>query len=194
MSEFNLMIDHAAVVGISMISLARILILSFAELEVMVPHTLSTYLGRAFSTCSMMCSGCFLSTAPGRPNVLGKTSASPRKCGTIAARSSGTNIVLKGPGLGLRRLGRNGSRARAVVEQVLHHLGVRRRRWMMDSLTTKTIRNSERDLGRHGWPARTRPEGPDRRPGCWAQGGPACLPSGSRFCRHHGGGGVAVDD
>ena len=48
--------------------------------------------------------------------MLGKTSASPRKCGTIAARSSGTNIVLKGPGLGLRRLGRNGSRARAVVD------------------------------------------------------------------------------
>ena len=188
------MIHPGSDVSLSVLSLARVLNPGFADLGGMVPQPLSSYFGRAFSTCSMMCSGCFLSTAPGRPNVLGKTSASPRKCGTIAARSSGTNIVLKGPGLGLRRLGRNGSRARAVVEQLLHHLGVRRRRWMMDSLTTKTIRNSERDLGRHGWPARTRPEGPDRRPGCWAQGGPACLPSGSRFCRHHGGGGVAVDD
>ncbi len=41
------MIDHAAVVSMSMISLARILILSFAELEVMVPDPLSSYLGRA---------------------------------------------------------------------------------------------------------------------------------------------------
>ncbi len=105
------MIDHGAVV-----SLLRILILSFAELAVMVPHPLSSYLGRAFSTCLMMCSGCFPSTATGRPNVFGKTLASPRVCGTRAARSSGANIVLKGPGLRLRWHGRNGSRA---VEQLL---------------------------------------------------------------------------
>ena len=48
-------------------------------------------------------------------------------------------------------------RARAV-EQLLQHLGVRRWRWQMESLTTKTIRNSERDLGRLGRPARTGPE------------------------------------
>ena len=122
--------------------------------------------------------------------MFGKTLASPRVCGTRAARSAGPIIVLKGPGLRLRWLGRNGSRARAV-EQLLHHLGVRRRRWQRESWTTKTIRKSERDLGRHGWPART---GPEARLLGAGGGQPACLPSGSRFSRLDGGGGVAVDD
>ena len=52
---------------------------------------------------------------------------------------------------------------------------------------TKTHR-SERDLGRLGLPARTGPEA--RLLGA----GGTSLPSGSRFCRHHCGGGVAVDD
>ena len=45
-----------------------------------------------------------------------------------------------------------------------------------------------RDLGRLGLPARAGPEA--RLLG--ARG--TSLPTGSRFCRHHGGGGVAVDD
>ena len=53
---------------------------------------------------------------------------------------------------------------------------------------TKTNRNSERDLGRLGLPARTGPEA--RLLGA----GGTSLPSGSRFCSLHGGGGVAVDD
>ena len=179
------MIDHGAVV-----SLLRILKLSFADLAVMVPHPLSSYLGRAFSTCLMMCSGCFPSTATGRPNVFGKTLASPRVRGNRANRPSGPIIVLKGPGLRWRRLGRNGSRARAMEQLLLDQLRVRRRRCQMERCNTKTIRNSERDLGRLGWPARTGPEA--RLLG--AGGGPAGLPSGSRFSRLHGGGGVAVDD
>ena len=148
------MIDHGAVV-----SLLRILKLSFADLAVMVPHALSPYLGRAFSTCLMMCSGCFPSTATGRPNVFGKTLASPRVRGNRANRPSGPSIVLKGPGLRWRRLGRNGSRARAVEQLLLDQLRVRRWRCQMESCnTTKTIRSSERDLGRLGWPARTGPE------------------------------------
>ena len=120
--------------------------------------------------------------------MFGKTLASPRGCGTRAARSSGPIIVLKGPGLRLRRLGRNGSRARAVEQLLLHQLRVRRWRWQMEGCNTKTNRNSERDLGRLGLPARTGPEA--RLLGA----GGASLPSGSRFCRLHGGGGVAVDD
>ncbi len=119
--------------------------------------------------------------------MFGKTLASPRVCGTRAARSSGANIVLKGPGLRLRRLERNGSRARAVEQLLLHQLRVRRWRWQMESCNTKTIRNSERDLARFGWPART---GPEAR----LLGAGGSLPSGSRFSRLHGGGGVAVDD
>ena len=75
-----------------------------------------------------------------------------------AARSSGPIIVLKGPGLRWRRLGRNGSRARAVEQLLLDQLRVRRCRCQMVRFNTKTNRNSERDLGRLGWPARTGPE------------------------------------
>ena len=107
-----------------------------------------------------MCSasGCFPSAATGRPNVFGKTSESPRKCGTCAASSSGPTIVLKRQGMSLCSLGSNGSSARAV-EQLLHQLRLRRWRWQMKSCPTKTkTHSSERD------------------PGCWAQGGPACHP------------------
>ena len=120
--------------------------------------------------------------------MFGKTSASPRMRGTRAARSSGANIELKRQGLSLHRLWSNGSSARAVGQLLLHQLRVRRWRWQMESCNTKTIRNSERDLGRLGWPARLWPEA--RLLGA----GGASLPSGSRFCRLHGGGGVAVDD
>jgi hypothetical protein len=89
--------------------------------------------------------------------VFGKTSASPRMRGTRAAGSSGPNIVLKRQGLSLCSLGSNGSSARAV-EQVLHQLRLRRWRWQMERLPSKTNRNSERDLGRLGLPARTGPE------------------------------------
>ncbi len=41
------------------------------------------------------------STATGRPNVFGKTLASPMMRGTRAASSSGANIVLKRQGLSL---------------------------------------------------------------------------------------------
>ena len=91
--------------------------------------------------------------------MFGKTLASPRVRGTLANRSSGPIIVLKGPGLRWRKLGRNGSRARAVEQLLLDQLRVRRRRCQMERCnTTKTIRSSERDLGRLGWPARTGPE------------------------------------
>ena len=80
---------------------------------------------------------------------------------------------LKGPGLGLRRLGSNGSRARAV-EQLLQHLWVRRWRWQMMRLSTKPKRISERDLGRLGWPARTGPEA--RLLGAGGASLPACHP------------------
>jgi hypothetical protein len=123
-----------------------------------------------------------------RPNVSGKTSASQRPRRTCAASSSGPNIVLKRQGLSLRRLGSNGSSARAV-EHLLHQLRVRRRRRQLESCPSKTkTRRSERDLGRLGLPAKTGPEA--RLLGA----GGTSLPSGSRFCRHHGGGGVAVDD
>jgi hypothetical protein len=56
---------------------------------------------------------------------------------------------------------------------------------------TKTNRNSERHLGRLS-PARL--AGPDRTGGPVDGRREASLPSGSRFCRHHEGGGVAVDD
>ncbi len=120
--------------------------------------------------------------------MFGKTPASSRICGTRAARSSGANIVLKGPGLSLRRLGSNGSRARAVEQLLLHQLRVQQWRWQMESCNTKKKRISERDLGRLGWPARTGPEvrllgaGGDQ---------PAIR---KPFPRLHGGGGVAVDD
>jgi hypothetical protein len=45
-----------------------------------------------------------------------------------------------------------------VEQLLLDQLRVRRRRCQMESCNTKTIRNSERDLGRLGWPARTGPE------------------------------------
>ncbi len=97
------------------------------------------------------------STATGKPNVFGKTSASPRMRGTRADRSSGANIVLKRQGLSLCSAGSNGSSARAV-EQVLHQLRLRQWRWQMETFNTKTNMNSERDLGRLGLPARTGPE------------------------------------
>ena len=51
------------------------------------------------------------------------------------------------------------SKGGAAVEQLLlDQLRVRRRRCQMERCNTKTIRNSERDLGRLGWPARTGPE------------------------------------
>ncbi len=136
-----------------------------------------------------MCSGCFPSAETSRPNVFGKTSASPRTRGTRAASSSGPNIVLKRQGLSLLSLGSNGSSARAV-EQLLHHLRLRRWGWQtMKSCPTKTkTHSSERDLGRLGLPART---GPETR---LLDAGGTSLPSGIRFCRHHGGGGVAIDD
>ena len=113
-----------------------------------------------------MCSGCSPSTATCRPSVFGKTTASARNCGKLAARSSGPTIVLQMQGLSLRSLGGNGSSPRAVV-QLLLQLPVRPWRWQMESCITKT--NSGRKLGRLGSPARTGP------PGAWAQG-PACLP------------------
>ena len=119
--------------------------------------------------------------------MFGKTLASLRVRGNRANRPSGPIIVLKGPGLRWRRLGRNGSRARAVELLLLDQLGVRRWRCQMVRFNTETIRNSERDLGRLAWPART---GPEAR----LLGAGGILPSGSRFCRLHGGGGVAVDD
>ena len=104
--------------------------------------------------------------------MFGKTSASPRPRGMGAASSSGPNIVLKRQGLSLRRLGSNGSSARAV-EQLLHQLQVQRWRRQLKSCPskTKTNRNSERDLGRLGWPART---GPEAR--LLGAEGPACHP------------------
>ena len=176
------MIHPGSDVSLSMLSLAKVLKPCFAALGGMAPQPLSSYLGRAFSTCSMMCSGCFPSTATrtGRPNVFGLR-------GTRAVRSSGANIVLKRQGLSLCSAGSNGSSARAV-ELLLHQLRLRRWRWQMESLPTKTNRFSERNLGRLGLPARTGPEA--RLLGA----GRASLPSGSRFFRHHGGGGVAVDD
>ncbi len=101
------------------------------------------------------------STATGRSNVFGKTSASPmtRMLGTRAASSSGANIVLKRQGLSLCSVGSNGSSARAV-EQVLHQLRLRRWRWQIKRLPLMKNRNSERDLGRLCLPARI---GPDAR-------------------------------
>ncbi len=96
-------------------------------------------------------------TATGRPNVFGKTSASPRMRGTCAASSSGVTIVLKRQGLSLHSLGSNCSSARAM-EPLLHKLLLRRWQWQMESLPTKTNRNSERDLGRLGLSARIGPE------------------------------------
>ena len=181
------MIDPGSDVSLSMISLTRFLKPRFADLAEMAPQPLPSYLGRAFSTWSTMCSGCFPSAATCRPNVFGKTSASPRTRGTRAASSSGPNIVLKRQGLSLRRLGSNGSSARAV-EQLLHQR-VRRWRRQLKSCPSKTkTHSSERDLGRLGLPARAGPEA--RLLGA----GGTSLPTGSRFCRHHGGGGVAVDD
>ncbi len=72
------MIDPGSDVSLSMLSLATVLKPCFADLGGMAPQPLSSYLGRAFSTCSTMCYGCFPSAATGRPNVFGKTSASPR--------------------------------------------------------------------------------------------------------------------
>ncbi len=95
-------------------------------------------------------------TATGRPNMFGKTSASPRVRGTRAASSSGAKILLKWQGLSLCSLGSNGSSARAV-EQVLHQLRLRRWRWQMERLPSKTNRNSERNRDRLGLPARTGP-------------------------------------
>ncbi len=88
------------------------------------------------------------STATGRPNVFGKTSASLRKCETCAARSSGLTIVLKRQGLSLLFISK-------AVEQLLHQLRLRRWWWQMESCPRKTTTNSERDLGRLGLPART---------------------------------------
>jgi hypothetical protein len=46
-----------------------------------------------------------------------------------------------------------------VEQLLLDQLRVRRWRCQMESCnSTKTIRSSERDLGRLGWPARTGPE------------------------------------
>ena len=97
--------------------------------------------------------------------------ASPRMRGTRAARSSGANIVLKRQGLSLRRLGSNGSRARSVEQLLLHQLRVRRWRRQMETFNTKRNRNSERDLGQLGLPART---GQVTR--LLGAGGPACHP------------------
>jgi hypothetical protein len=91
-------------------------------------------------------------------------------------------------GLSLRRLGSNGSSVREVEQLLLPQRRERRWQWQMESCNTKKNRNSERDLGRLGLPARTGPEA--RLLGA----GGTSLPSGSRFCRLHGGGGVAVDE
>jgi hypothetical protein len=77
--------------------------------------------------------------------------------------------VLKRQGLSLGSLGSNGSSARAVEQRVLHQLRLRRWRWQMERSPSKTKRNSERDLGRLGLPART---GSACRPGTARLAGP----------------------
>ena len=153
------MIDHGAAVSLPMILLARNLIPSFSDLETKATQPVSSFLERAFSTWSTMYSGCFPSTATGRPYVFGKNSASLRKCGTLAACSSGPTIVPKLQGLSLSSLGSNGSSARAV-EQLLHQVQLLLlRRQQIQGFSTKTKTDSERDLGRLCLPARI--GGPD---------------------------------
>ena len=125
--------------------------------------------------------------------MLGKTSASPRICGTRAARSSGTNIVLnlRGQGWawgGLEATAQEQGRWSSCCSTWGCGGGGGRWRVCLRHRRGSVSATWAGSAGVAGQP------GPDQRPGCWAQGGAACLPSGSRFSRLHGGGGVAVDD
>ena len=144
--------------------LSSILTRAFSDRRRMAPHPRFSFLGRACSTLSTMCSGCFHSTVTGKPNVFGQTTTSPRTCGTLAASTSWRIIVFQLQGLSLHSIGSNGSSTRAVNQHRQQLLrGVLPLRWLILKRYNMMKQTSERKLGR---PA----GGPDRRPGCGAPG------------------------
>ena len=146
---------------LSMIS--SILTRAFSDRRWMAPHPLFSFLGRACSTFSTMCSGCFHSTVTGRPNVFGQTTTSPMTCGTLAASTSWMNIVSQMQGLSLHSVGSNGSSRRARSHQRQLVSPRRPRRPSILKRYFSMNRPRERMLRR---PA----GGLDQRPGCGAPG------------------------
>jgi hypothetical protein len=145
--------------------ISSILIRAFSDRGRMAAQPRFSSSGRALSTFSTMCSGCFPSTAPGRPNVFGLTTTSLRTCGTFAAQSSGLNTVFRMQGLILHSNGRNGSAIRPLQRQLLPlRLG---RPWRLIYLMTMRLRKVEAVECVQGLPEGPKP---DLRPGCGAPG------------------------
>ena len=143
--------------------ISGILTRAFADRRRMAPQPRFSSLGRAFSTFLTMCSGCFPSAAPGRPNVFGKTTTSQRTCGTVAAGSSGPNTAFQTQGMILYSNGRNGSSRRAVHQQTNLppvQLGCQHRTYFLLMMRERVQGRPEPDQ---------RPD-PNRRSGCGAPG------------------------
>jgi hypothetical protein len=89
------------------------------------------FLERASSTLSTMCFGIFLSAVNIRPNLFGKTTTSPRICGTPAAGLSGLSIAIRMQGMSLHGCGRNGSVKESRREHLLRLVLGREWTWTM---------------------------------------------------------------